>query len=358
MPVTGEGRRGILVVAEAPGSDEDEQNVQLIGKAGQLLRKHLRKVDIDLDVDCWKTNAVICRPPDNEVEDKHIECCRPTLLKTVRELQPDVILLLGASAVQSLIGSVWTGDVKKIGTWVGWKIPSQQFNAWLCPTWHPSYLARKDDPVLDLWFDRHLKAAVELEGKPWPDGPPDYRKDIDLQYTLDPAASVAWFYCNSKVVSFDYETDRLKPDHPQARIVSCSVSDGDYTVAFPWVGDVIEIMGRLLKGPVKKIGWSIKFEERWTRKEFGHGVRNWVWDGMQAAHILDNRKGITSLKFQAFVRCGFGPYDSLVSPYLKAGGGNEPNKIGEVELGEFLLYNGLDSLLTYKIAQQQRREME
>src|SRR3990167_7733579 len=65
MPYTGEGRKKILVVAEAPGRKEDEKGTQLIGQDGQLLRQTLKQLDIDLDWDCWKTNAVICRPPNN-----------------------------------------------------------------------------------------------------------------------------------------------------------------------------------------------------------------------------------------------------------------------------------------------------
>ena len=65
MPVTGEGRLKILILAEAPGEQEDAQNTQLIGPAGQVLRKTLAGFGVDLDRDCRKTNAVRCRPPGN-----------------------------------------------------------------------------------------------------------------------------------------------------------------------------------------------------------------------------------------------------------------------------------------------------
>ena len=65
MPVTGEGRKKCLIIAEAPGEEEDFQNTQLVGRAGSLLRGRLEERGLDLDLDFWKTNALACRPPNN-----------------------------------------------------------------------------------------------------------------------------------------------------------------------------------------------------------------------------------------------------------------------------------------------------
>ena len=92
MPVTGEGLEKVLIVAEAPGRNEDEKGIQLIGKAGQRLRYELERNDWDLDRDCWKTNAVICHEANNAITDKHVECCRPNLLKSISELKPAVMV--------------------------------------------------------------------------------------------------------------------------------------------------------------------------------------------------------------------------------------------------------------------------
>ena len=51
MPPTGKGRKKILVVAEAPGENADRLNTQLIGRAGKLLRRFLKSMNIDLDID-------------------------------------------------------------------------------------------------------------------------------------------------------------------------------------------------------------------------------------------------------------------------------------------------------------------
>jgi hypothetical protein len=103
----------------------------------------------------------------------------------------------------------------------------------------------------------------------------------------------------------------------------------------------------------------MKFEDRWCRAKLGCGVKNFVWDGMLAAHVLDNRPDITSLKFQAFVRLGVGDYNSHIEPFLRSKdkGGNEPNRIREAKLDDVLMYCGIDSLLEFKVARLQMKEM-
>ncbi len=359
MAVTGKGRKQILVVAEAPGSTEDRDGTQLVGPTGQLLRKKLRRLGMDLDRDCWKTNAVICYPNGIKLTAKHIKDCRFHLLRTIRELKPDVILLLGGKAVASLIGWLWGEAPGKIERWVGWKIPCQKLNAWICPTWHPAYLLREKNSELDLWFHRHLEVAVGLSGRPWPDGPPDYPSQVKRLYEpVGASEAILRMIEGGRPIAFDYETDRLKPDHPDASIISCSVSDGKTTIAFPWVGEVVPAMGKLLRSDQPKIAANMKFEERWTRRVFGHSVRNWVWDTMQVAHILDNRRGVSKLKFQAFVYFGVGKYDNEVKNHIEGEGGNGPNRLRETDMADLLLYNGLDSLLEWKLAKMQRKELQ
>lgn len=358
MPVTGRGRRGVLIVAEAPGKEEDERGTQLIGRAGQHLRKCLAKIGVDLDRDCWKTNAVCCRPPDNAKPTmKQIACCRPNVLGALSELKPSVVLLLGQSALDSVVGHMQGQDVGSISRWVGWRIPCWTVGAWVCPTWHPSYLLReKEDPVLSLWFGRHLEAAISLEGRP-----PEFRAKVRRIYDESEAAD---FLHEAErlggLVSFDYETNRLKPDQEDARIVSCGVCLEDGRTAAFTVGTVVvDPLSELLKSKrVGKVGWNIKFEERWTRAVLGHGVRGWIHDGMIAAHMLDNRPGVTGAKFQAFVRLGVLPYDRVVGPLLKSVDARGRNRIGEAKLEDLLLYNGMDAAVEFALARIQMEELK
>lgn len=360
MPPSGGGRKKILVVAEAPGEEEDRQGVQLVGNSGQEVMKHFRKVGVDMRRDCTLTNALICRPPGNDIkDDRMVEYCRPNLLRTVEDLKPEVIILLGATAVQSLLGHVWKEDVGGISRWVGWNIPDQKYNAWICPTYHPSFLLRSKDVVLDNLFTDHLRCAVGHKRRPW-EVVPDYEKDVEVILDSDKAARILKKMNKAgTTVAFDYEANALKPETEKSFLVTCSVCwEGERTIAYPWHGAARQATVDILTNPeVGKIASNLKYEDRWTKNKLGVRVRGWRWDTTLAAHALDNRGSISSIKFQAFVRLGAPQYDHHVKPYLKTSGGNQINRIGEISLEKLLLYNGLDSLLEYKVAMLQMKEM-
>jgi uracil-DNA glycosylase family 4 len=133
MKTGGLGRKKIFVLAEAPGRKEDEQGTQLVGNTGLEFRKSLRRFGINLEQDCWRLNAVNCRPPENRTPKPiEIEACRPLVLRAIRETLPRMILVIGKAAVTSLFGEDWPIDI--IGKWVKWRIPYQDLNAWICPT--------------------------------------------------------------------------------------------------------------------------------------------------------------------------------------------------------------------------------
>ena len=358
MEPTGKGQKGVLIVGESPGEQEDEKGIQFTGRSGQYLRKVLRKLGIDLEEDCWKTNAVICHPPNNKTTRNQMRYCQPNLLNTIDRLKPTVIIPLGKIATESLIGWLWKEDFGSMGRWVGWNIPCRRYNAWICPTYHPSYALRQNDSMLDRAIEDHLRKAFQNDFKPWRKEIPNHRNRINLIYDSNEViAFICEMYAEYDPISFDYETNRLKPDASNARIVSCSISNSQRTIAFPWHGKAIETTGRLLKSLIPKIAANIKFEDRWTRRVFGHSVRNWHWDTMLAAHVLDNRSSISSLKFQAFVRLGQENYDHHIKPFLK-GGEDGTNRIEELDLKELLFYNGMDALLEYELAMLQMGEID
>lgn len=363
MKRDGRGEERILIVAEAPGEDEDDVGRPLVGRTGQHLEQVLARVGLNMRRDCWLYNAVICRPPNNDLKShkKAVEYCRPNVLKTIKELDPEVIILLGTQAVASVIGHLWKEDPGGVTKWAGNTIPSHRPNAWVCPTFHPSFLLRQKDPVLDMMFKEHLAAAADLRGRPWPAGPPDYDGDVTPVLDAEEAARRVRKY-RAGLVAVDFENTPLKPDDDaKAEIVTCSVCwEGEETISFPWHGAVKGAVCDLLEDPdVGKIASNMKHEDRWARARLGVTVRGWAWDTMLAAHALDPRGGVTSLKFQAFVRLGMPAYNSHIEPFLipKEKGGNSPNRVKDISLGMLLKYNGLDSLLEYHVAQHQMKEM-
>lgn len=373
MAPTGQGRKKILILGEAPGKTEDEyvdkrtgqKGKQFIGESGEYLRDTLEQFGINPDRDCWFDNSLRCRPPGNKLPSNPvplIEACRPNILKTIRELSPNVIILLGATACKSLIPVLWKDEVGQAGTWGSWRIPSQVANAWVCPTFHPAYLIRQPGPTLELKFRQDIEAAVKLRSKPWKIVP-DYPSQVEIIYRPSEASKAIREMVRKAIrqevpIAADYETNCLKPEYEGADIVSCSMSMGSWTISYPWAGEAIESTSWMWQQPVRKIASNLKFEDRWTRYFLRHPIRAWYWDTMIAAHLLDNRDKVTSVKFQAFVLLGVKAWNEHIEPYLESKGANHLNRIRELDMKELLLYGGLDSLLEWLVAKKQVRLME
>lgn len=358
MEVSGKGRKKILFVAEAPGKAEDRRGIQLVGEAGQVLREALHDIGEELD-DCWKTNAVICRPPENKMESKYIEACRPNLLRTIKKLKPKVIVLLGGSAIRSLISTEWQKDLGGMSRWIGWNIPSHNYG-WVCPTYHPSYILRlgKEKP-LTIIFREHLRQAFSLEDVPPPSLTLEALKS-EIEIIQSPRLVRLKLRDLAKKegkIAFDYETTGLKPDGKKHKIISCSICfEQRETFAFMMDNSIKPYLSKvLLSKRLGKVASNMKFEERWTRAKLGHPVENWFWDTMLAAHVIDNRSGITSIKFLSYIYYGIGDYDSHISPYLHSKIANGLNRIDEIDKKELLVYNGLDSLQEFRVMEKQRR---
>ncbi len=360
MAPYGEFRKEIMIVGEAPGEYEDLNGKPWQGKAGKLLQLTLESLGIDLFKDCLSINACRCRPIDTKGGNRiptnfEIECCRPTTLQIVEQYNPKVILLLGNAAIYSFLGHRWRKNLEGVYKWRGFTIPDQDFTAWLCPTFHPSFINRLEKNVEIIW-KQDLMNAISLTSELLPKNKPPIIKIItDLKELYD---------IKSDLISFDYETTGLKPQAKGHRIICASVSPDEnsaYVFLMPKSQHerkpFIELLSNNLVG---KMAHNCKFEDTWSRVRLQQTVRNWQWDSMLAAHLLDNRKGITGLKFQTYVNFGIVDYDSEISPYLQADdkNGNSFNKINKLisnpeGVHKLLYYCALDSIYEYRLAMKQ-----
>jgi len=355
---TGLGKKGILIVSAHPSKAEDDTG-SLESESTSLLERELNRHGIDLHEDCWLDYALICKP-SSKVTPQHIEHCRPNIIKRIKKLKPKCIILLGGHAVRSVIGWLWKPGVGKAERWNGYNIPSQQINAWVCPTYNPHYVLMEKDgknPLPEVFFKKHIAKAVTRLRRPWKTIP-TWDQDIDRIYDVKRAAKILRkMIRKGGTVAFDYEGNMLKPEGPASQIVSCSVCwEGKKTIAYPWYGEAVKATRELLRSPLGKIAANLKFEERWTRYHLRTRVRNWEFDTMLGGHILDPTEGTKSLKFQAFVYLGMGSYNDHIEKFFESKGTMEPNDIlTEISLDDLLLYNGLDSLLEYKLARVQQK---
>lgn len=369
IPPAGKGRKKILFVSAFPGEDEDKAGKLNVGDSSQVLRNAVGRAGLNLDRDCWLTNAVVCRPKNTKSVEAAIDYCRPNLAKTVGELNPEVIIPLGTEAVMSVIGWLWKKGEGGVMRWRGFQIPNRRINTWVVPTFHPAFLMRERDPVLDKMFLQDLRGAFRLTGRPYPKPPPTSLAD-EILVIKDPGRAyrhLVKFYrdllSTDRPMAFDFETNCKKPQGAKARIFSCAVSDGKKTFAFPWTAATATGLDRILHDcRVKKIGANDKFENSWCLSN-GIVVRGWWWDVNLTAHALYNAskvRSITPVDFQAHALLGFDDWSEEVTPYLttpKGAGGYALNRINVPPLEKVLLYNGLDALYEWLICRHQRTQL-
>jgi len=142
----------LMIIGEGPGQQEDETGLPFVGRAGQLLDKILASVNLDSERDVYICNVVKCRPPGNRTpEPQEVSACKPYLLEQIRLVNPKVILLTGAVAVQAILEEK-RGITKIRGQWFTW----QGYDC--MPVLHPAYLLRNPSrevgsPKWLMWQD-------------------------------------------------------------------------------------------------------------------------------------------------------------------------------------------------------------
>ena len=151
----------IMIVGEGPGQNEDEQGLPFVGRSGQLLERILAAVDFSVDREVYICNVVRCRPPENRVPTpEEIAACKPYLLEQIRLVDPQVILLTGATALKAVTGTK-AAITKVRGEWIEWE-------GRLCmPIFHPAYLLRNSSkeegaPKWLTWQDmKKVRAKIQ-----------------------------------------------------------------------------------------------------------------------------------------------------------------------------------------------------
>ena len=126
----------LMVIGEAPGADEDAQGRPFVGRSGRLLDASLTEVGLDQEDDIYICNLIKCRPPGNRRPTPvELKACRPWLDRQILEVNPEVLLILGATASAALLESR-TPISRLRGPWTQWK------GSFVMPSFHPSYLLR------------------------------------------------------------------------------------------------------------------------------------------------------------------------------------------------------------------------
>lgn len=136
----GNPQADLMIVGEAPGTEEDRQGKPFVGRSGQLMDKILDAAGFDSNEDVFISNSVFRMPPGTggknfrKPNTEEIEYYHPYLLEIIRLVDPKIILLTGNVATQSILGQ--TGITKLRGEWHEWN------GRYVMPIFHPAYLLR------------------------------------------------------------------------------------------------------------------------------------------------------------------------------------------------------------------------
>lgn len=142
----GAGHARLVMIGEQPGDQEDLAGRPFIGPAGRLLDAVLREVNIDRSR-VYVTNAVKHfkwtergkRRLHAKPSSRQVTACRPWLEAELQAIEPRVIVCLGATAAQSLLGASFRLTQNR------GRFMESDWARWIVATYHPSALLRAPD---------------------------------------------------------------------------------------------------------------------------------------------------------------------------------------------------------------------
>ena len=146
----GNPKSKIMLIGEAPGANEDQEGLPFVGRAGMLLDKMFTAINLDRKK-VYISNIINYRPPENRrPTEEEIKKYLPFVTKHIEIINPKILVLLGSTAMNALIGS----DVvisKMRGKWIKKKFGNCDTSVII--TFHPAFLMRQPAQKKLAWID-------------------------------------------------------------------------------------------------------------------------------------------------------------------------------------------------------------
>jgi uracil-DNA glycosylase family 4 len=155
----GNRRARLMFVGEAPGADEDALARPFVGRAGQLLTKIIEAIGFRRE-DVLIGNVNRCRPPGNRPPtEAEATTCKPFLLREIASVQPEVIVVMGNTAMRNLLNTK-QGITRLRGEF------QDYYGVKVMPTFHPAYLLRDPSKKQETWQDlKKVRDYLETTAK-------------------------------------------------------------------------------------------------------------------------------------------------------------------------------------------------
>lgn len=335
-PADGSNTGIALLVGEAPGSNENIRGLPFVGVSGDLLERAIKALKLDLGSVVF-TNAVRCQPSGNAnppVTAKR--ACKPFLDQEVEELQPEVIVLLGAQALNSLFPDQ-KGGVEK-----NRRVQLEYLGVPTFVTYHPAYIKR--NPAKGIDFLEDLKEYLVTQS--WKDEEPE---PLPVQLVTTPKAflHVRGLVEASDKISLDLEWDT---DTYEITLFSVGIDGCAYVIPVhhpeselsPQLG--LQLLADI--GASNKVvqGHSLIADLGMVRRTTGQHINCLADDSLMYDYQLSEHGG--NRKLEMLAKRFAGPYRKLEQP---ATGSSLPQEAR---------YCGVDSLLPPLIIRGLQKELE
>jgi len=335
VPPSGRFDAALVCVGEAPGVTEVEQGKPFVGISGQLLDVAIAASGGD-PLNTFRTNVVLCRPPENRLpHDNEIACCRDRLIKELRQTT-GVIMTLGKIACETM-GVPFAHK----SAWIEW-----DKTHWMKPAWHPAYVLR-DAAEANVFL---AEVASTLAG-------PTLRLGFDpkwiVVHTLDELKSQLAECPDNAFVAFDIETDQVQwfdtPTRKADAILMMQlcwdstfgvVIPDDLLYDVPGTGPVITDFFRR----VRSVAHNGKFDCVFLKAQLDIDIQL-HFDTMLAQYVLDETFPL-GLKPLAKLYYGMPDYEEvLIKEYLTS----RNDKYSKIPFEKLAEYGVLDVAVTLKL---------
>lgn len=345
----GDPTKKVMILGEAPGSNEARTGRVFSGAAGQVLDSALRAAGLDRG-EVYVSNVVKCRPPDNRAPDRaEWEACARYLRREVKAISPAYVLLLGNTALRAVVGR--SGITKQRGKRLVLKPDHYLSDAQVMATVHPAYVLR--NPGQTSVFYEDVKRFARMMGGGF--------KSVDVRVamvqTVEGLKQLRRILMEAEVISYDVET-RYMPWDKDWAIVCLGVStEAGRSYVVPlyhpsspfrrrWKDVLLYLKPAIQRPGVKLVAQNGKFD---NVQLAGAGIfLEHQFDVMLAAHLLDENRP-KNLGFLSQTVLGADEYKGMVE--------TKPDRILKTDLRQLCRYNGYDTGYTYQLREKLRPEL-
>lgn len=320
-PYTGEracGPKGpadakVVFVGEAPGREEEMAGIPFIGASGKLLDEILTRVLGGVEVSCFYTNSMACRPPEDAAPYlSGIAACRQRLLSEVNSYPRKLVVAMGNSAVRALTGL----ESVKITAMRGQLLASELIDAPIFPVFHPAAILRQKSSFHALADDleRAMGMATGRRIRRRP-GPTTHR----VATSWEEAAGWAEELSEAGVVSIDIETTGLDKRRDRIIAVGLCAEPGVATIVpAAYIGSLKDLLEGRLEGKPRFLYHNGRFDAGFLRN---NGIEARVdEDTLLLSYCLDEQPGRHGLKQLSNDILGAPDYELPLQVYKKEHG--------------------------------------